>query len=249
MVIRSNILPIIVCLCLGGATPNIAQDYTDISKRSYSQTDFAIMLRSKIDDRKPVYSEYMNTHIKLTEIALEILTTSNNFKSNGNLENFDTRLAHLRVDFNKAKSEHLSSIRDIDIIDSKLRDLLEGTILVGQDGVFLGIITSKFNTASIFNEFGDYGSTFSKTSIWNISSKYGSRYMNGEYSAYYSYAGKPPLIVKFDEPIAEVTVRTSLSGYLIAPNILRMIFQKDKSAEEYQELCDQMEGIFGEHLD
>ena len=59
---------------------------------------------------------------------------------------------------------------------------------------FLGCLTcSEFNSKSVHNEFGPYGSQFSPTSIRNGFSIYGSDY--SQYSACSPYATEPPIIV------------------------------------------------------
>ena len=53
--------------------------------------------------------------------------------------------------------------------------------LVAQDGQFLGKITdNQYDSDSILNEYGPYGSQYSNTSIFNEYSPYGSPY--GQFS-------------------------------------------------------------------
>lgn len=67
--------------------------------------------------------------------------------------------------------------------------------LYSNDGrTYLGkLVTSKYDTDSVFNEYGTYGSSYSSNSIWNKYGKYGSQYslesINNE------YATRPPQIV------------------------------------------------------
>lgn len=86
---------------------------------------------------------------------------------------------------------------------------ISGRILVfgGRNyDVFLGCLScNEFDSDSIFNAFGRYGSRFSSTSIWNRFSDYGSRFSS--FSACNTFASQPPLIV--DERgsiLAEMTV-------------------------------------------
>ena len=67
--------------------------------------------------------------------------------------------------------------------------------LYSNDGkVYLGKVTNnKYDTKSIFNEYGSYGSKYSSTSIFNEYGTYGSRYSTQ--SAFNEYASKPPVIV------------------------------------------------------
>ena len=65
----------------------------------------------------------------------------------------------------------------------------------GRDhAVFIGCFScNEFDSESIFNEFGKYGSRFSATSIWNHFSTYGSEF-SGD-SACNQFASNPPILV------------------------------------------------------
>lgn len=66
--------------------------------------------------------------------------------------------------------------------------------LIAQDGQFLGKITNNnYDTDSILNEYGPYGSAYSTTSIFNEYSDYGSRY--GQYSINNPYCSQPPKLI------------------------------------------------------
>ncbi len=75
---------------------------------------------------------------------------------------------------------------------------IAGASVYGCDGrdytVFLGKLTNRFDTQSIYNQFGTYGSRFSSSSIYNPYSQWGSRY--SDRSAFDSYAKHPPVLVK-----------------------------------------------------
>lgn len=59
---------------------------------------------------------------------------------------------------------------------------------------FLGCLTcSQYNSSSVFNEFGKYGSSYSATSVFNNYSDFGSPY--SPYSACNKYATDPPVLV------------------------------------------------------
>ncbi len=63
--------------------------------------------------------------------------------------------------------------------------------LIAQDGQFLGkITTNKYDTQSILNKYGSFGSKYSTTSIFNQYSQYGSKY--GSYSINNPYCSQPP---------------------------------------------------------
>ena len=65
----------------------------------------------------------------------------------------------------------------------------------GEDhDVFLGKLNaSKYDSKSIWNEYGTYGSEYNANSIWNEYGTYGSAYSS--YSPFNSYASYPPVIV------------------------------------------------------
>lgn len=65
----------------------------------------------------------------------------------------------------------------------------------GEDhDVFLGKLNaSKYDSKSIWNEYGTYGSEYNTNSIWNEYGTYGSAY--SLYSPFNSYASYPPVIV------------------------------------------------------
>ncbi len=63
--------------------------------------------------------------------------------------------------------------------------------LIAQDNQYLGTITTQlYDTDSILNPYGPYGSKYSSTSIFNTYSAYGSRY--GAYSVNNPYCQAPP---------------------------------------------------------
>lgn len=65
----------------------------------------------------------------------------------------------------------------------------------GEDhDVFLGKLNaSKYDSKSIWNEYGTYGSEYNTNSIWNEYGTYGSAYSS--YSPFNSYASYLPVIV------------------------------------------------------
>ncbi len=65
-----------------------------------------------------------------------------------------------------------------------------------QDRTFLGCLNcNKYDSASVFNKYGEHGSNYSNTSVRNQYSEFGSRY--SDVSACNPYASKPPFI--FDD--------------------------------------------------
>ena len=70
---------------------------------------------------------------------------------------------------------------------------LEQLMIVAEDGTFLGTFENKYSKKSIYNEYSDYGSKYSKNSILNINGNYGSDY--SDYSPFYEYARKAPILM------------------------------------------------------
>lgn len=59
---------------------------------------------------------------------------------------------------------------------------------------YLGKINaSKYDSESIWNEYGKYGSRYNSKSIWNEYGTYGSKY--NSYSPFNDYASNPPILV------------------------------------------------------
>ena len=68
------------------------------------------------------------------------------------------------------------------------------SFLLAQDGQFLGMLSSnKYQSDSVMNEYGSYGSKYSSTSIFNQYGQYGSRYAS--YSPFNPYTSTPPQII------------------------------------------------------
>jgi hypothetical protein len=69
-------------------------------------------------------------------------------------------------------------------------------LLFGGDDhdVFLGCLTcSKYNSSSVWNAYGPYGSEYSAGSIWNAYGAYGSQYRQG--SPWNAYSSAAPVVV------------------------------------------------------
>jgi hypothetical protein len=82
---------------------------------------------------------------------------------------------------------------------------------------------SKYDAASVFNQYGDHGSRYASESIFNKYGDYGSRYSSD--SACSPYASNPPIIVdrsgnaygrltvnKYMYQVANATIVAWLSG-------------------------------------
>jgi hypothetical protein len=75
--------------------------------------------------------------------------------------------------------------------EAKDTQINDGSYLVAEDGQLLGKInTNPYDTESILNEYGPFGSQYSATSIFNEYSQYGSQY--GFYSINNPYCTQPP---------------------------------------------------------
>ena len=89
---------------------------------------------------------------------------------------------------------HLSSNSNISI-PAKFRTAKFPLHLYSNDQkTYLGkLVTNKYDSDSIFNEYGTYGSKYGSKSIWNEYGTYGSDYSSQ--SAFNEYASSPPIIV------------------------------------------------------
>lgn len=76
---------------------------------------------------------------------------------------------------------------------------------------YLGkMTTNEFDSDSIFNDYGTYGSKYNSKSIWNEYGTYGSSYSSE--SAFNKYATKPPAIVLDGEVVGYLTINTTITG-------------------------------------
>lgn len=64
----------------------------------------------------------------------------------------------------------------------------------GSDHIFLGCFScNKYDSSSIWNKYGDYGSKYSDKSIWNKYGDFGSKY--SDYSPWNKYSERSPVLV------------------------------------------------------
>jgi hypothetical protein len=100
-----------------------------------------------------------------------------------------------------------------------LSDLDGVSWLEGYRGQFLGEISSNsYNSQSICNSYGTFGSDYSAKSIWSEYGQYGSEYSN--MSAYSQYAKYPPHIMVGNQVVAFVTRNSSFENR-VDPAILK----------------------------
>jgi hypothetical protein len=83
---------------------------------------------------------------------------------------------------------------------------------------FLGTLsTNVYDSDSIFNKFGSYGSEFGANSIWNKFGNYGSEFSSD--SAFNKFSSSPPLLVLGEDIIGFVTVnefkQNGISPYIL----------------------------------
>lgn len=100
--------------------------------------------------------------------------------------------------------------------------LLQDAMLIAQDdeNTYLGKITNPYDSDSIFNEYGTYGSEYSMLSIWNQYATFGSRY--NSYSSRNSNTTTPPMIVKNKKILGYLSTNKSLEPS-ISPNLLKVL--------------------------
>lgn len=94
--------------------------------------------------------------------------------------------------------------------DQNLCSAIDGAIVVTEEGDYLGRIANKYDSDSIFNRYGTYGSRYSTDSVWNDYGSFGSKYSNT--SARNKYASSPPVIIKNKRVIGRLTVNPYAAG-------------------------------------
>ncbi|WP_320110330.1 hypothetical protein [Draconibacterium orientale] len=96
------------------------------------------------------------------------------------------------------------------------------SFLRAQDNQFLGKITSnKYDTESILNKYGTYGSKYSTTSIFNKYSQYGSKY--GSYSVNNPYCQTPPKLFIKGKFVGHVSVNKYVQNQIPTETFLYLL--------------------------
>jgi len=105
---------------------------------------------------------------------------------------------------------------------SQLVPILRGAKVIAQDerNTFLGTFESRYNSNSIFNEYGSFGSPYSSNSIWNEYGTFGGRY--SQFSPFNPYSNQPPMIIKNGKVIGYLTANKAIRGAL-NPGVLKAI--------------------------
>lgn len=103
-------------------------------------------------------------------------------------------------------------------------DILNGSTLLAQnsENTYLGKIKNEYDSDSIFNEYGTYGSEYSSSSIWNEYGTFGSEYSS--YSPFNEYTTTPPIFVKNGKVIGYLTANKSIQSS-ITPNLLKALYK------------------------
>lgn len=100
--------------------------------------------------------------------------------------------------------------------------------LRGQDDQYLGKITSnKYDSDSILNKYGTYGSKYSSTSIFNKYSQYGSKY--GSYSLNNPYCQTPPQLFINGNFVGNISVNKYVSDRIPTETFLYLLENDLKS--------------------
>ena len=102
--------------------------------------------------------------------------------------------------------------------------------------VFLGKLNADcYDSESIWNEYGTYGSKYSSKSIWN---EYGSEYSS--YSPWNEYASTPPVVVDS---------RGNFYGYLTANEFISQRYSSrlvDFICHHYKQIRDDLSSWYNE---
>lgn len=95
---------------------------------------------------------------------------------------------------------------------------LGDTYIRAADGAFLGSLNpNRYDTQSIFNKYGPFGSPYSATSIFNRYGQYGGAY--APFSPFNRYSVRPPEIVKDGTVIAPLTVSTQFARRILPDDL------------------------------
>lgn len=95
---------------------------------------------------------------------------------------------------------------------------LNGSYIIGGDNQFLGYVNNnKYDSNSLLNKYGPYGSKYSPTSIFNIYSQYGSKY--GILSLSNLYSSTPPKLFINNKFFCHIT-----DNQYIKPRIASEVF-------------------------
>lgn len=152
------------------------------------------------------------------------------FEGSGYMMNSDGSSAYIKVS-NQKLIDSLSLVKapnyPANSLGSSTQIIINYPLYLYSDedkSIYLGkLVTNEFDSESIYNEFGTYGSKFNVLSIWNEFSIYGSKFST--YSAFNQYALNPPFIVdKNGYYVGRLTVNSYING-AISPDDLYSLLQ------------------------
>lgn len=88
---------------------------------------------------------------------------------------------------------------------------------------FLGCLScGQYDTDSLLNQYGSFGSAYSSSSIANRFSQFGSKY--SPYSACNAYASDPPIVVTSEgQAVGRLTVNTYNPNRIKSPAVLQWL--------------------------
>lgn len=114
-----------------------------------------------------------------------------------------------------------SSDSELDIIDKLFKNNAKIISSCDDDVVFLGTISSKYNSDSIFNKYGDYGSKYDSGSMWNKYGDYGGKYSSC--SPFNKYSSDAPSIYVDKKLVGYISLNKYVGDsdtFIISPNSL-----------------------------
>jgi hypothetical protein len=105
-------------------------------------------------------------------------------------------------------------------------EVVRGAKIIAQDdeNTYLGKVTNRYDSDSIFNEYGKYGSQYNGNSIWNAYGSFGSPY--NEYSPSNKYSSRPPMLIKDQEVIGYLSANKSIKAS-ISPSLLKALCMEE----------------------
>lgn len=106
--------------------------------------------------------------------------------------------------------------------DAGVCSALRGATVIAQDSqnTFLGKVTGKYNSDSIFNEYGSHGGRYSTDSIWNRFGTFGGRFSS--YSPHNKFSTTPPMLIKGGSVIGYLSANRAITPS-ISPNLLKAL--------------------------
>lgn len=108
------------------------------------------------------------------------------------------------------------------VIAEEVCDIVRGATLIAQndENTYLGKLINSYDSNSIFNDYGTYGSEYNSLSIWNQYATFGSEYSS--YSPHNKYTSTPPMIIKNGKIIGYLSANKSMKSS-ISPNLLKAL--------------------------